>query len=354
MLNGVIILTYLYLRGDGIMAVFPCKKCVVSLIIFILFCTGQVFTEVIKQDFNSEADFNAFWNVSTWGISGTIQYSADNVWIDETNGLLVLKLSASPPGTTPVCGEVSSKRSDFLYGSYRASIKVCDIPGSVIGWFVYKDGIPGDGNLHEVDVEYLTNNLSQIHFTLHHDEFSVEHQVKPVSFDPTADFHEYRFDWYPDKVEYYIDSEHVATLTTKVPDAACTIMLNHWSKNLTDWGGPAPTEDTYMYIDYMHYYSDPTAVTEQDTHKDISISETLVFSYNNELVDIHWMQASSPQVVLSVFSMGGRLLARFVKIPVGSGENSIRWDTDGLADGVYYLELNAGTVRKGAVFHLVR
>ncbi len=320
----------------------------------LLYGWGLCFAEVIQQNFDTEADFNTFWDVSTWGISDVLQYSADNVSIDENDGVLILKLSASPPGTTPVCGEVTSKRNDFLYGSYRASIKVCNISGSVIGWFVYKDGIPGDGNLHEIDVEYLTENLSQIHFTLHHDEYTTEHQVKPVSFDPAADFHEYRFDWYVDKVEYFIDSEHVATLTTKVPDAACTIMLNHWSKNLANWGGPAPTEDTYMYIDYMHYYSDPTAVTMQEANKSVVAFRPLMVTQKNNLVEITFENVFPGEIILDVFSMNGKRVRNIVSDYLSAGTRIFQWDAAQEANGVYYLDINSRGVSQKAVFRLVR
>lgn len=313
-------------------------KTKISLIV--LFLVTVTFSEVIKEEFNSTAELNSFWNVSTWGIS-TLQYSADNVWIDETNGELVLKLNASPSGTKPVCGEVQSKRNDFLYGSYRASIKLCNVSGSVIGWFVYKDGVPPDGNLHEVDVEYLTENLNQIHFTLHHDEYSVEHQIKQISFDPTADFHEYRFDWYPDSVVYYIDSSRITSLTTKVPDAACTVMLNHWSKNITNWGGPAPTEDTYMYINYMHYYSlDETSAKSIGTTKSNLINQIMV-TKNGDIIDINFSKNNSKSKNIGIYNISGK------KVFERSGitGSSLKWDSSNFSKGVYYIKSNASVVK---------
>ena len=207
--------------------------------------------ETIIQDFTSKKDFDAFWNISTWG-NADQQYAATNVKLDTANGWIQLKLSASPQGIKPICGEITSKRANFLYGSYRASIKFDSTPGAVVGWFVYKD-VP---DLHEIDVEYLTNDKKHIHFTLHHIQTSVDYRKDAIAFDPAAAFHEYRFDWYGNKVVYYIDGVKFDSLSVNVPDAACAIMLNFWSANIDDWGGPAPTKDTYMYIDYVHYYSD--------------------------------------------------------------------------------------------------
>ncbi len=49
----------------------------------------------------------------------------------------------------PICGEVTYTPNQFLYGSFRASIKTSDQAGGVVGWFLYKDGVPGDGNLRD-------------------------------------------------------------------------------------------------------------------------------------------------------------------------------------------------------------
>ena len=191
--------------------------------------------ETILQDFTSKKDFDAFWDISTWGNTDQ-QYAAANVKLDTVNGWVQLKLSASPPGTKPVCGEFTSKRTNFLYGSYRASIKFDNTPGAVVGWFVYKD-VP---DLHEIDVEYLTADIKHIHFTLHNIQTDVDYRKDAISFDPTAAFHEYRFDWYAGKVVYYIDGLKFDSLSVKVPDAACAIMLNYWSANIDGWGwGPS-------------------------------------------------------------------------------------------------------------------
>jgi beta-glucanase (GH16 family) len=232
------------------------RTSIVHYFVFLLIIANYTVAENIFQDFTSKKDFNAFWDISTWG-NADQQYSAANVKIDTINGWVQLKLNASPQGTKPVCAEITSKRSNFLYGSYRTSIKFDSTPGAVVGWFVYKD----EPDLHEIDVEFLTEDVKHIHFTLHHIQTSVDYKKKTIAFDPTAGFHEYRFDWYSNRVVYYIDGKAFDSLGVKVPDAACTIMLNLWSANIDGWGGPAPKKDTYMYIDYMHYYSDYSTAT---------------------------------------------------------------------------------------------
>ena len=201
--------------------------------------------------FNSMQDLDAAFTKSSWTGSNRT-HSPTNVAVN--NGILELKLSASPPGTLPVCAEIVSKKSDFLYGTYRASIKMTNKPGAVVGFFTYL-GNP----LNEIDVEFLTRTPKIAYFTLHHIQENVDNAEKTVAFDPSAAFHEYRFDWYANKVDYYIDNQPVATLTQQVPNLASNLLLNHWSGNIAGWGGAAPTEDVFMDVDWAYYNSDYSA-----------------------------------------------------------------------------------------------
>jgi beta-glucanase (GH16 family) len=212
------------------------------------------------QTFDSAQELDATaWTASTWK-NATRSHSPSNVTVKD--GVLALKLSASVPGTIPVCAEVSSRRKDFFYGTYRASIKMSSVPGAVVGWFAYL-GNP----LNEIDVEFLTRDPRKAHFTLHHIRTGVDHAAPDMPFDPSAAFHEYRFDWYTNRVEYYVDGKQYATLTNQVPDRPSRIMLNHWSSNIPTWGGKAPTEDAVMLVDWVYFSSEYKAPPIADVRK---------------------------------------------------------------------------------------
>ncbi|MBW8888851.1 MAG: glycoside hydrolase family 16 protein [Fibrobacteres bacterium] len=232
--------------------------------------------ETIKQDFNSLDELNAFWDISTWG-DDTRVHSAQNVSV--AGGILTLKLSASPPGTKPVCAEIASKRSDFRYGSYRASIRTSHVPGGVVGWFVYRDS-----PLNEIDVEMLTKDNRDLHFTLHHIQTDVDYKLVRLDFDPAADFHEYRFDWHPGSVDYFVDGKPAGSLTKQVPDQEAAMMLNHWSGNIAGWGGPAPTQDMYMDVDWVAYSSDFPAAAVLPPRPSASASRVFARGAANPLV----------------------------------------------------------------------
>lgn len=247
-----------------------------------LIAASSLHAQAFVDNFNTQAEFEQNWRVSTWG-STAHQYSADNVSIQDS--ALVLKLNASPQGTIPVGGEVTWKAQTFKYGSFSARIKTTNIPGSVIGFFVYKDGVPGDGNLHEVDIELLTNSPQKMYYTLHHDGYSTDHTTRNLPWLPSDAYHDYRMDWHPDSVVYYIDGERTAALYKSIPDDDCSLILNHWSKNIAGWGGPAPTEDTYMYIDQVSYTPldeiTPILVLKQNFKINQNSENTLNIEFDN-------------------------------------------------------------------------
>lgn len=256
--------------------------------------------ETLRQDFDSMADLKAFWDISTWGGENRT-HSAQNVSVD--SGVLVLKLSGSQPGEKPVCAEITSKRSDFKYGSYRASIKTSKTPGGVVGWFTYRDS-----PLNEIDVEMLTKDISDLHFTLHHIQTNVDYKLKKLDFDPSAAFHEYRFDWYPDKVEYFVDGKPYATLSNKVPDMESRIMLNHWSGNIAGWGGPAPTRDMFMYVDWMAFsteYGAPTRLLARYASP-MKTRHPAAMSFDGEGMRFNLPGLAKPAVPAALFTVQGR------------------------------------------------
>jgi hypothetical protein len=258
--------------------------------------------ETLRQDFDSMADLGAFWDISTWG-NDNRTHSAQNVSI--ANGILSLKLSGSQPGQKPVCAEITSKRSDFKYGSYRASIKTSKTAGGVVGWFVYRDS-----PLNEVDVEMLTKDNSDLHFTLHHIQTGVDYKLVKLGFDPSAAFHEYRFDWHPDRVEYFVDGKPMAALAKQVPDMETKIMLNHWSGNIAGWGGPAPTQDMYMDVDWMAYSTDfPAAIAIRPMGNGKATLRPAALSFDGRRMEIRFRDERGLSAPAIAYSLQGRVSA---------------------------------------------
>jgi beta-glucanase (GH16 family) len=200
---------------------------------------------------NEDIKDNPKWAISTWG-NANRTHAPENLWIDK--GVLVMKVSGGSKRGTPTIGaEISSAKSDFLYGSYRAMLKTAREPGTVNGFFYYLS------DKSEIDVEVLSqdNPKKLINFTIHQNNKGAEtHQVYTADFDPSADFHEYRFDWTKQGVDYYIDSKYVLTLPGNTPFEPGRMLLNHWTLSSPDWGGGPPVNDALMYVRYIEFYFD--------------------------------------------------------------------------------------------------
>jgi Glycosyl hydrolases family 16 len=84
-----------------------------------------------------------------------------------------------------------------------------------------------------------------------------------LQFDPTLTFHEYRMDWMPDRVEFFIDGKITKTMLDNVPSDPGRLFLNHWSNGSPGWSGGPPQADSIMTVLYTKAYfnsSDPGRV----------------------------------------------------------------------------------------------
>ena len=82
-----------------------------------------------------------------------------------------------------------------------------------------------------------------------------------LTFDPTEDFHEYRFDFMPGIVNFYVDSKKVSEMESdKVPSVGGHLILQHWSNGNPNWSGGPPEKVATMTVSYVKAYfnsSDP-------------------------------------------------------------------------------------------------
>ena len=182
-------------------------------------------------------------------------------------------------------GEIAAKRTDVLYGSFRVAMKVTQIHGTcgAFFWVSYcLQHVTNDistnlyqfrNNTQEIDMEFLSSQFN--------DSYSVNLVLQsPAStaagydasktpsflryilpFNPAGGFHEYRFDWLPDRVSFYADGHWLHDMTENVPDSPGHLMLNHWSNGDPRWSGGPPASDAVLTVSYIKAYfnsSDPT------------------------------------------------------------------------------------------------
>ncbi|KAK3313654.1 concanavalin A-like lectin/glucanase domain-containing protein [Apodospora peruviana] len=201
-------------------------------------------TDWVRQEFNRTKE-------SARGLLGetfTIQniYTSANLANDlgrNHHAGLELAVKAVLVDDMVSAAEVDTARTDMFYGSYRAGIKLSGVPGTCAAFFWYFS------DTSEIDVEFLsqdfnaTNSSYPINLILHdstsdtHPKFAREY----LPFDPTADFHEYRFDFISNTVFFYADNQFLSRLDGRdLPARPGHLALQHWSNGNPLWSGGPP------------------------------------------------------------------------------------------------------------------
>jgi hypothetical protein len=148
------------------------------------------------------------------------------------------------PADTLAGGEFSSVDS-FRYGTYRASMLLPSVPGLVTGFFLYNDN--GD----EIDIEVYNDGDWQIEFTTWLRGDMTNSIKKALEFDPSADYHEYRIDFYPKQVSFFVDGQLWERYTSGLPTEEMKLLVNSW---FPDWlPCSPPAADEYTYVDWIQY-----------------------------------------------------------------------------------------------------
>lgn len=233
--------------------------------------TGDVWQSKISTSFavadNGSASavvdaFLADWSVSSVqrgdlsaSVPYTINYTTANVFYPTVSSqALVLQASAyvGPVGGAVDSGQISTNRTDILYGSFRATYKVTGGSGAVAGFFSYAD----DEN--ENDMEIVTaDGTNEVHFT--NQPYPGEGATYLYNGTATDVDHEYRFDWTSAGVTYFIDNDYKTDITTHPSTEASQILLNTWSNGGPFSSGP-PTENAIMTVSSITLYFNSSLV----------------------------------------------------------------------------------------------
>ncbi|KAJ4299687.1 hypothetical protein N0V90_004933 [Kalmusia sp. IMI 367209] len=152
--------------------------------------------------------------------------------------------------------EVATVREDALYGSFRFY-----------------------NNSQEIDMEFLSRqfNGSQgtVQLVLQSSQSVINgydasgtsgYQIEHLPFRPDERFHEYRFDWSPDRVIFYVDGQIMHEMTQGIPTSSGHMFMNHWSNGDPKWSAGPPAEDTAMTVSYVKAYFNSTDASRHKSH----------------------------------------------------------------------------------------
>ena len=202
----------------------------------------------LAQDVAGFSDGFTYFDASRWSEGdhnlGRSYLDPANVDVDGQN--LRIKL----PARSYEGGEVLTN-SLLGYGSYSARVKLPNAPGSITGFFLYRS----PDYESEIDIEIYNDSTRRIMFTTYAGGRQTHTTTLPLPFDPTAGFHDYRFDYAPDAVTFYVDGQPMKTWNDGIPQTSMHLMLNSWFPVWLD--GRKPKKTTYTYVDRIDFVARP-------------------------------------------------------------------------------------------------
>lgn len=198
--------------------------------------------------FNFIDDFNSFDN-SRWIISNKLtpgfgRFNTSNIIVE--GGILSVKF----PKLTKDGGEIKTNApAKYKYGSYRASIKTpLLLPGTYTTFFMYEST-----NLDEIDIEIWNDGTGRVDFNTWVKGVQKFSSQITLAFNPGAQFHEYRIDYYPNEVSFWIDNVKLRSTTdiSQIPTTMSNIYLSGWwPKWMT---GDVATTDNFAQYEWIKH-----------------------------------------------------------------------------------------------------
>lgn len=204
--------------------------------------------DISTKKFRNSAD----WDIKTFVLNSSksrpiaTNYTINNVNV--ADHMLKLTCSAYDASITNsiLSAGVHTRRSDILYGSFRATFSISGRGQGVVGsLFFYAN------DTTEIDIELLTRDVPRnIHLT---NQPHASSEVYMPDGLMRTDANNYRFDWVSGSTKFYINNVLSDTKTIDVPETNGTINLNSWGGS--DFAGTVPpASDVTMSISGIQLY----------------------------------------------------------------------------------------------------
>ncbi|UNI13551.1 hypothetical protein JDV02_000286 [Purpureocillium takamizusanense] len=242
-----------------------------------------LFTGALESDFTNIADIAKYseWTRQKFDVTAAAgrgkyakSFVVDNVVsrprkADGDDGGLDLIVGSALKDEAVPAAEVDSANHDMHWGSFRTGMKLTAVNGTCGAFFWYFN------DTQEIDMEFLSrefdpvNKVYPVNLVIQSPASKLAgydasktglFKTVNLTFDPTADFHEYRFDYMPGRVIFYADSKRLAEMKgAEMPSDAGHLILQHWSNGNPLWSGGPPTRDAVMTVSYVKAYFNSTA-----------------------------------------------------------------------------------------------
>ena len=177
---------------------------------------------------------------------------------EDFSGALILTL---PAGT--LNGAEIRSASWVAFRNVEVSLKTPDALETISAFFLYQLVPTRNDRNDEIDIEIL-NGTRKILFTTYVRGKQTNHWELDLGFDPSRDFYDYRIEWSPGRVRFWVDNQLMPLddqgnleWTTGVPSNAMYVMSNVWWPTWLPFPGASDPqtlpEDKVLEIDRITY-----------------------------------------------------------------------------------------------------
>ena len=194
----------------------------------------------------------------TNGSMFNVTWRKSNVTFNDGKMQLIIDNDTTPTGDIPYSGGEFRSTDFYGYGRYEVSMKAIKNNGVVSSFFTYTG--PSDNNpWDEIDVEILGKDTTKVQFNYFTDSQGNHEYMHDLGFDAAEDFHTYAFEWYEDKIIWYVDGVEVHRATENIPVTESKIMMNAWcGKGVDGWlnafdDTSVPLTAEYQWIKYTPF-----------------------------------------------------------------------------------------------------
>ncbi|SEP24434.1 Hemolysin-type calcium-binding repeat-containing protein [Rhodospirillales bacterium URHD0017] len=168
---------------------------------------------------------------------------------------------------TPLAGGLAFEGKFKFSGDGTGNPNALTQGGMILGFFTYEKNAPSSDFHTEIDYEVFTSNLRdptknqistnvfngshllKIHDPVHNTDVTIAYD--PLSYPnnplPNAEYHTYKFEWFPNWIKFYIDDKLIRTVTSPEslpdPNREQRLHLNIWGQSTNvgpangDWAG---------------------------------------------------------------------------------------------------------------------
>ena len=156
-----------------------------------------------------------------------VTWRKDNVTFNDEKMQLIINKDLLTDGTIPYAGGEFRSTAFYSYGRYEVSMKAIKNNGVVSSFFTYTG--PSDNNpWDEIDIEILGKDTTKVQFNYFTNGRGNHEYMHDLGFDASEDFHTYAFEWYQDKIIWFVDGTEVYRAEKNIPVTSSKIMMNAW------------------------------------------------------------------------------------------------------------------------------